>query len=113
MSVVKKYQLGKTITANKLKFNVNNKDFDVDEEEIDRIYGSAISSLPEDQQEAARAYVAQELKPSIAIGENKLDTMGSGMLNFNIQGSNKLAQSNKVYSNADLKGMFKDKAQRE
>ena len=46
MSVVKKYEKGSQITQNKIKFNVNNKDIDIDEEEIDKIYGSVISSLP-------------------------------------------------------------------
>jgi hypothetical protein len=47
------------------------------------------------------------------IGKNKADTMGAGMLNFNIEGSGRLAESNKQYSNADLKKMFKTKEERE
>ena len=39
--------------------------------------------------------------------------MGTGMLNFNIEGSGRLAESNKSYSNAELKNMFKNKAERE
>ena len=113
MSVVRKYEKGSQITQNKIKFNINNKDIDFDEEDIDKIYGAAISSLPEDEQEYARQYVAQELKPSILIGKNKADTMGSGMLNFNIEGSGRLAESNRQYSNADLKKMFKTKEERE
>lgn len=113
MSVVKKYEKGSQITQNKIKFNINNKDVDFNEEDIDKIYGAAISSLPEDEQEYARQYVAQELKPSILIGKNKADTMGSGMLNFNIEGSGRLAESNRQYSNADLKKMFKTKEERE
>ena len=113
MSVVKKYEKGSQITQNKIKFNVNNKDIDIDEEEIDKIYGSVISSLPSEEQEYARQYVAQELKPSILLGKNKADTMGAGMLNFNIEGSGRLAESNKSYSNAELKNMFKNKAERE
>ena len=113
MSVVRKYEKGSQITQNKIKFNINNKDVDFNEEDIDKIYGAAISSLPEDEQEYARQYVAQELKPSILIGKNKADTMGSGMLNFNIEGSGRLAESNRQYSNADLKKMFKTKEERE
>lgn len=113
MSVVKKYQTGSVFTPKKIKFNVNNRDIDIDEEEIDKIYGDAISALPEDQQETARSYVAQELKPSILIGQNKLDTMGSGMLNMNIEGSGRLAGSNRPYSQAELKKMFRTKEERE
>ena len=101
MSVVKKYEKGSQITQNKIKFNVNNKDIDIDEEEIDKIYGSVISPLPQEEQEYARQYVAQELKPSILLGKNKADTMGAGMLNFNIEGSGRLAESDKSYSNAE------------
>ena len=107
MSVVKKYQTGSVFTPKKIKFNVNDRDIDINEEDIDKIYGDVISTLPEDQQETARSYVAQELKPSILIGQNKLDTMGSGMLNMNIEGSGRLAGSNRPYSQAELKKMFK------
>ena len=49
MSVVRKYEKGSQITQNKIKFNVNNKDVDFNEKDIDKIYGAAISSLPEDE----------------------------------------------------------------
>lgn len=113
MSVVKKYKAGSVFTPKKIKFNVNNRDIDVDEEDIDKVYESAINALPTEQQEEARNYVAKELKPSILVGDNKLDTMGAGMLNMNIQGSGQLASSNRPYSQAELKNMFKSKDERE